>query len=55
LRATRWLPEYLTGLLFSASAAISGAAGDDFRCFDSGAFWPVLLGFVLRGAIRKSG
>jgi di/tricarboxylate transporter len=57
LWATRWLPEYLTGLLFFALATIAQVAPVQtiFSGFASSAFWLVLSGFVLGAAIQKTG
>lgn len=57
LWATRWLPEYLTALLFFTLAAASGVAPAEtvFSGFASAAFWLVLSGFILGAAIRKTG
>ncbi|WJR77965.1 SLC13 family permease [Bradyrhizobium sp. NP1] len=57
LWATRALPEYLTGLIFFALATVTGVASPAtvFSGFASAAFWLVLSGFVLGGAIRKTG
>lgn len=57
LWATRWLPEYLTGLLFFALATVAGVAAPTtiFSGFASSAFWLVLSGFVLGAAISKTG
>src|ERR1700744_494864 len=56
LWSTRWLPEYLTSLLFFALAIISGVAPAStvLSGFTSSAFWLVLSGFVFRTAIRKT-
>jgi di/tricarboxylate transporter len=57
LWSTRWLPEYLTSLLFFALAIISGVAPAStvLSGFTSSAFWLVLSGFVFGAAIRKTG
>lgn len=57
LWATRALPEYLTGLVFFALAAIANVApaGTLFSGFASSAFWLVLSGFILGAAINKTG
>jgi di/tricarboxylate transporter len=57
LWAARWLPEYLTGLLFFTLATVSGVAppGTIFSGFASSPFWLVLSGFVLGEAMRKTG
>jgi di/tricarboxylate transporter len=57
LWATRWLPEYLTGLLFFTLATVTGVAAPSavFSGFASSAFWLVLSGFVLGAAISKTG
>ncbi|WP_298955976.1 SLC13 family permease [uncultured Methylobacterium sp.] len=51
------LPEFLVALLFFAAATILRLASPDvvFSGFASSAFWLVLSGFVLGGAIRKVG
>jgi anion transporter len=57
LWATRWLPEYLTGLLFFSLATMTrvAPASTIFSGFASSAFWLVLSGFVLGAAIYKTG
>ena len=57
LWATRWLPEYLTGLLFFALATVTRIAppATIFSGFASSAFWLILSGFVLGAAIVKTG
>jgi anion transporter len=57
LWSTRWLPEYLTSLLFFAMAIVSGLAPAStvLSGFTSSAFWLVLSGFVFGAAIRKTG
>jgi len=57
LWATRWLPEYLTGLLFFTLATVAGVAPATtiFSGFASSAFWLVLSGFILGAAIYKTG
>lgn len=57
LWALRWLPEYLTGLLFFAIAIVSGVAPVKtiLSGFESSAFWLVLSGFIIGAAIRKTG
>src|ERR1700761_8416059 len=57
LWATSALPEYLTALLFFAALTIFRAAPTDvvFSGFQSEAFWLVLGGFILGGAVRKVG
>ncbi|RVU17757.1 SLC13 family permease [Methylobacterium oryzihabitans] len=51
------LPEFLVALLFFSAATILRLAAPDvvFSGFASSAFWLVLSGFVLGGAIRKVG
>jgi di/tricarboxylate transporter len=57
LWATRWLPEYLTGLLFFASATLLrvAPASTIFSGFASSAFWLILSGFILGAAIYRTG
>jgi anion transporter len=57
LWATRWLPEYLTALLFFSLATLTRAApaGTIFSGFASSAFWLILSGFILGAAISKTG
>ncbi|MDF7647539.1 citrate transporter [Pantoea sp. Acro-805] len=57
LWASARLPEYLTALLFFASATLLNIVPTStiFSGFASSAFWLVLSGFVLGAAIRKVG
>lgn len=57
LWATSLLPEFITALLFFAAAMVAKIAPPDviFGGFASSAFWLVFSGFVLGGAIRKTG
>lgn len=57
LWATSLLPEFMTALLFFAAAMIAKIAPPEviFGGFASSAFWLVFSGFVLGGAIRKTG
>jgi anion transporter len=57
LWATSALPEYLTALLFFTAVTLFQAAPADvlFSGFESEAFWLVLGGFILGGAVRKVG
>lgn len=57
LWAASLLPEFITALLFFATAMVSKIAPADviFGGFASSAFWLVFSGFVLGVAIRKTG
>lgn len=57
LWATSALPEYLTALLFFTAITLFRSAPTDvvFSGFQSEAFWLVLGGFILGGAVRKVG
>src|ERR1700743_3172755 len=57
LWATSALPEYLTALLFFTAITLFRSAPADvvFSGFQSEAFWLVLGGFILGGAVRKVG
>src|ERR1700733_3057637 len=57
LWATRWLPEYLTAIMFFALAMVTQVAPPStiFSGFASSAFWLILSGFILGAAICKTG
>ena len=57
LWATSLLPEFITALLFFTAAMTAKIAPPEtiFGGFASSAFWLVFSGFVLGGAIRKTG